>query len=42
MATKQAVEGTPTFFLNGKKLDLKDASQSENALIKAVDEELKK
>ena len=42
MATKQGVEGTPTFFLNGKKLDLKDASQSENALIKAVDEELKK
>jgi protein-disulfide isomerase len=42
MATKQDVKGTPTFFLNGKLLDLKDASQSENALIKAVDEELKK
>ena len=42
MATKQDVKGTPTFFLNGKLLDLKAASQSENALIKAVDEELKK
>ncbi len=42
MATKQDVKGTPTFFLNGKLLDLKTASQSENALIKAVDEELKK
>ena len=42
MATKQDVKGTPTFFLNGKLLDLKAASQSEDALIKAVDEELKK
>ena len=41
MATKQGVEGTPTFFLNGKKLELKDPNSPDNALLKAVDEQLK-
>lgn len=42
MATKQGVEATPSFFLNGKKLDLKNPNEEQNPLIKAVEEELKK
>lgn len=38
LATKQGVEGTPTFFINGQKLENENPSGDENPLTKAVQE----
>ena len=40
LAVKQGVEGTPTFFLNGTKLEGINPSNQDNDLIKKVDEAL--